>query len=260
MEKTNRWLDSLENFQENKTFSYKKLIKLVISKGIIYILPSFIFSILIFFILNEFLSISFKLNIITIYSLLLFFCIFTFSKGKKDSKKIIKFYRGEVGHKNESFKSSINLSLKILFFIFLFAIILNIFLILIVNKNLTISIFFKCFLISLFFPFSISTIIFYFYGIKSYFKNLYICPNCHRFGAIKLQEYNYSEHDKKYIIYIKNSKSKNKNGKINEPIYLSKDLKRILSTFKDKKIYFYHCDYCSYCNFSENRIEFTSDL
>ena len=101
---------------------------------------------------------------------------------------------------------------------------------------------------------------FYFYGIKSYFKNLYICPNCHRFGAIKLQEYNYSEHDKKYIIYIKNSKSKNKNGKINEPIYLSKDLKRILSTFKDKKIYFYHCDYCSYCNFSANRIEFTSDL
>lgn len=87
MERTNRWLDSLENFQENKTFSYKKLIKLVISKGIIYILPSFIFSILIFFILNEFLSISFKLNIITIYSLLLFFCIFTFSKGKKDSKK-----------------------------------------------------------------------------------------------------------------------------------------------------------------------------
>lgn len=83
MERTNRWLDSLENFQENKTFSYKKLIKLVISKGIIYILPSFIFSILIFFILNEFLSISFKLNIITIYSLLLFFCIFTFSKGKK---------------------------------------------------------------------------------------------------------------------------------------------------------------------------------
>ena len=53
MERTNRWLDSLENFQENKTFSYKKLIKLVISKGIIYILPSFIFSILIFFILNE---------------------------------------------------------------------------------------------------------------------------------------------------------------------------------------------------------------
>ena len=37
-----------------------------------------------------------------------------------DSKKIIKFYRGEVGHKNESFKRSINLSLKILFFIFLF--------------------------------------------------------------------------------------------------------------------------------------------
>ena len=54
MERTNRWLDSLENFQENKTFSYKKLIKLVISKGIIYILPSFIFSILIFFIYVEF--------------------------------------------------------------------------------------------------------------------------------------------------------------------------------------------------------------